>query len=666
MKSKRIVAAAIAMLALAGSAGALAQVPPLNLPPADGYKAIPNFTGTNAGLEFRGAVNDRFSGIEAISPRLVKVPFAEFPAAKDGLLLYCADCKPTTPCQGGGPGAWAFVQNSQWTCEPNLASTNSLSAFGTVPTLAGFQSANDGVINPMANLNLLCTGSAAPYPFCTGPQSGSFTPAAGDGTTDDSAAISSALQIAAGRRLILPAYGPNGATHFLVSHPINGTNLPTLGVIIEGASNCAEGTTVGNQPGDILANTGGVVWDFTGSNNIKVRDVCVTDAPAQVTNPSTVGMLFARSTAGGATFDSIEDSQISLTRAAGTANGGVGAIGIYNYAAEVWHGYHVQLQAAVPFFLTDHNSVGLTSNYASIVTGDQSTTVIGFSGASFFDTTRGLGTILESDRFPSTPNSIYDLDMGDTYMNITAPGGAAINNRADIVNFHWHGRVESYNISTAVGNQGNAIIANNGLIAFGSFTIENSVCAGCLANGTIALGPSVAGAFNAPVLLSMVGECTGGCSISQLAGGGSIDNDYLVGFNTTITQGGASGNFLVSGTQTLICPGCAGNVVNNTNTNTLSVYHLNAATLQTAGVIRIDNAGNAILTSISNACSGTATLNAGSPSTATVSNSCITASCHPFCTDESSPSAIRCVPGSGSLALTGPNGAADAVSWGCM
>src|SRR2546430_1145421 len=75
-----------------------------NLPSAGAYQPIPDFTGSNAGLSFRGAINDRFSGVQPITPRVTNQTFASLPTEKDGLLIFCKDCQPTIPCANGGPG----------------------------------------------------------------------------------------------------------------------------------------------------------------------------------------------------------------------------------------------------------------------------------------------------------------------------------------------------------------------------------------------------------------------------------------------------------------------------------------------------------------------------------------------------------------------------------
>ncbi|HVA80983.1 MAG TPA: hypothetical protein VNF29_08660 [Candidatus Binataceae bacterium] len=107
-----IIAVSVTFIALAATARAQSS----NLPPPGAYQPIPNYTGTNAGLLFRQAINNRFSGAQPISPAIVSLSFATLPAEQDGTLFYCTDCQKTAPCASGGSGAWAFGQNRAWSC----------------------------------------------------------------------------------------------------------------------------------------------------------------------------------------------------------------------------------------------------------------------------------------------------------------------------------------------------------------------------------------------------------------------------------------------------------------------------------------------------------------------------------------------------------------------
>jgi hypothetical protein len=123
-------AAAVSLIAGASHAQSGA-----NLPPSGAYQPIPNYTGVGAGLLFRNAINDRFSGVQPISPIIVNLSLGNLPPESDGALIYCNDCKQTNPCSSGGSGAWAFGAQGQWECTaPGLGGSNS-----SITSLTGVQ-----------------------------------------------------------------------------------------------------------------------------------------------------------------------------------------------------------------------------------------------------------------------------------------------------------------------------------------------------------------------------------------------------------------------------------------------------------------------------------------------------------------------------------------------
>jgi hypothetical protein len=108
-----------------------------NLPPPGAYQPIPNFTGVGAGLQFREAINSRLSGGQPILPMVVSPTFANLPAEQDGVILYCKDCKRTTPCGSGGGGAIAIGARGQWSC--------------TISALESALNANGNKVTSLAN-----------------------------------------------------------------------------------------------------------------------------------------------------------------------------------------------------------------------------------------------------------------------------------------------------------------------------------------------------------------------------------------------------------------------------------------------------------------------------------------------------------------------------------
>jgi len=132
-----------AMILLIASAGARAQ----NLPPPGAYQPIPNFTGVGAGLQFREAINDRFSGAQPIAPTLVPVTAAQLAAvpAINGGLLYCSNCHGNASCSSGGNGSVAFGMGGDWNC--NLANAGGLNSVSNDTNVTGALSSGGTVLS---------------------------------------------------------------------------------------------------------------------------------------------------------------------------------------------------------------------------------------------------------------------------------------------------------------------------------------------------------------------------------------------------------------------------------------------------------------------------------------------------------------------------------------
>ena len=113
----------IPLVVLGTIVSVVGQAPP-NQPPPGAYVPIPNYTGVGAGSLFRRAINDRFSGTQRMAPAIATASFANLPMEQDGMLIYCPDCKLTSPCTGTGTGAWALGARGQWTCSSGALEAN--------------------------------------------------------------------------------------------------------------------------------------------------------------------------------------------------------------------------------------------------------------------------------------------------------------------------------------------------------------------------------------------------------------------------------------------------------------------------------------------------------------------------------------------------------------
>ncbi|HYB92376.1 MAG TPA: hypothetical protein VEC38_15170 [Candidatus Binataceae bacterium] len=198
-----------------------------NLPPPGAYQPIPNYTGTGAGMLFRQAINDRFSGAQPISPVIAGLTFANLPAETDGSIFYCTNCQKTSVCAAGGSGAWALGQNGQWTCAAGGAVT---SAYVGPLSLSGNQANGsdqishvnlNGVINPQ-DYGALCTNETV---SCTATASSANLTCGGIGST----------QFAVGQHIKIDHAGANNAlsaptlgTSKVYSYYFNPRPIPTL------------------------------------------------------------------------------------------------------------------------------------------------------------------------------------------------------------------------------------------------------------------------------------------------------------------------------------------------------------------------------------------------------------------------------------------------------
>jgi hypothetical protein len=325
------VSAAVTIACLALAAPLHAQQ---NLPPGTTYQPIPDFTGTNAGLAFRGAINDRFSGAQTITPRVTDQPFSSLPSEQDGLLLFCKDCQPTIPCASGGAGAWAFGQNGVWTCTSPNAAGNVLYQGASGAQLNDLSASLNGTFNlkstpfsakPDAQMTsdgamtagaATLTSASAPFKLTDvgkaiivggagasggllqstianyiSPSQVSLTVSASTSTsaagvlwgTDNRAAIQSAIAANGGETIAWAAPGD-----YMVTCPGSGNpalNLYTFGASMVGASGHG-GTDIGQLPSVQILGSGCPLVQIA-ANGVSVERMLIRDP---IGNASTVGL----------------------------------------------------------------------------------------------------------------------------------------------------------------------------------------------------------------------------------------------------------------------------------------------------------------------------------------------------------------------------------------
>ncbi len=318
----RFVAIAVAVSTLLLAYPVHAQLPPQNLPPPGGYQAIPNFSGPGAGLLFRTAINDRFSGVQQISPRLVTLDFANLPAEQDGLLLYCSDCQKAIPCASGGSGAWAFGQNGQWTCTAPNAPANVL-----------YQGQSGASLNGLTNAGNESVAGTLSVSGAASLASESVNAIVGSGTTPALSGMS------VNGRVVVTAYGASGA----------GPDV-TTGTISAGSSSLSVGSASGWSVGmGIRVAHAGAATSLTTPSAptvTKVGTAGTTTYTYEVVAIDAAHGYTAASAAGSTTTGNATLSTTNFNRIAWTAVSGAALYAVYqtspgNYRVGITSGTHI-------------------------------------------------------------------------------------------------------------------------------------------------------------------------------------------------------------------------------------------------------------------------------------------------------------------------------------
>lgn len=157
--------------------------------------------------------------------------------------------------------------------------------------------------------------------------------AKGDGIADDSQAIQAGIDSDAP-----VVHIPRG--RYLLNSPINLTNHTSL--ILKGQGIGDPWKPLAHYGTILIGNTGGIVIDVTGSRYLVFQDFRII---AGEKNPSTVGILYARSTkCEYCEFNSLSNVAVHLRSIPG-ANNGNGTVAIYNRAAELWRAWNIWLIA---------------------------------------------------------------------------------------------------------------------------------------------------------------------------------------------------------------------------------------------------------------------------------------------------------------------------------
>jgi len=210
--------------------------------------------------------------------------------------------------------------------------------------------------------------------------------ALGDGTANDSPAFQAAYNaaVSAGGGTVLV---PSSSSCYLLSTAINMTSSPSViqKVIIQGSTG-GHGGVASGAADLICANTGGILFDVTGSDGIIFKDIAVT-SQSGVTAPSLIGIYAARdsSNAGGQGIKIIDSVFDMVTHTSGTTY----SFGAYLYGSEDDYFTRDNFSADYPLMVSGTNAFAQDSAFITEATGAQSETQDSFTDMELLSS--GLG-----------------------------------------------------------------------------------------------------------------------------------------------------------------------------------------------------------------------------------------------------------------------------------
>ena len=356
----------------------------------------------------------------------------------NGTRAYCSTCNQNLSCSCGGGGANALRVAGGWNCA-NTGGGASITGMAN-PATANFNlngyDAYGGKID--SRISVLGCGLK------------------GDGINDDGAAFNvgcrpllgttgSGTSTITAREVLFPEYLPSGRkAQYLITTPINATGLNS--VIIEGQST-NHGIASSSPAPDLLGNTnGGAIIDRSGSNNVTLRNIYLSNAGQST--PSCIGVLDLRTCTSGAGCTGAGFAQHNIIDNAGiwmgdlgTCNSNYGSFGVFNSGAELYTiSGQTQIYANRPVVLSPNNTPGVTSSFVTAATNPTSTTQINIRDAD-------LGSAGSSYDAVFIDGGVVNLDMGDTYADganaAVEIGAGCVGTACGSLNFFtWHGRFE--------------------------------------------------------------------------------------------------------------------------------------------------------------------------------------------------------------------------------
>ncbi len=232
-----------------------------------------------------------------------------------------------------------------------------------------------------------------------------------DGATDDTAAIQAAINAArssaTGATIVIPDSG-----HGCLISQLDITNSQSrIRLVGEASVNGAQSYLLCRERMSDV----GVCVDFSGTDSFNVENLQIIGGITAATAPRVTVLLGKTRKSDGTIGNGSEIGWSSVTIKTN------GDYGVYNYGGEVWNCNQCYFvgEAVADVVLSNANSAGITSSFASLVSAPTSMTAVHFYGGTF--TTRNSAVAVRLDPWPEAGVPIADIGFSDGYAHIAGP-----------------------------------------------------------------------------------------------------------------------------------------------------------------------------------------------------------------------------------------------------
>jgi hypothetical protein len=231
-----------------------------------------------------------------------------------------------------------------------------------------------------------------------------------DGSTDDTGPIQTAINQARNSLTGASVVIPQGTPGCVVSR-LDVTNSQSHIRLVGG------GSVNGNQSALLCRERqadAGVCIDFSGSDSFNVENLKIVGGSTTATAPR-VTVLMGKSTRSNGRLEN--GSQIAWSSVSVVANGDYG---VYDYGGEVWscEQCYFRGRGVADVVLSEANSAGISSAFASLEAPPVSMTTVHFQGSTFGTTNSAVGVLLDP---MASQGLVSDISFSDGYAHLEGP-----------------------------------------------------------------------------------------------------------------------------------------------------------------------------------------------------------------------------------------------------